>query len=287
MGNDWVNREQNMQTHPALCFVLRARLILCFLAVVLCLGCRKGGKEDVHYIRVGVVSGPEYVVAEAAQRVAKEKYGLTVELIAFNDYIMPNTALFQKDIDVNVFQTRPFLEEQSAARGYHFAIIGPTFVYPMAAYSRKIKNLSELEEGSTIAIPNDATNEGRALLLLEKAGLIKLKPGRGYAPRLIDIEENRLKLNIFELEAPQLPRALDDRQVSLAVINNSFAVKAGLYLGDGVIVEDKDSPYVNLIVAREDNKDEDKVKRFARSYQSEEVIAAARKEFREGAIPGW
>jgi D-methionine transport system substrate-binding protein len=256
------------------------------LLLLLCLGCR-GAKEDAHHVRVGVVSGPEYVVAEAAQRVAKEKYGLTVELIAFNDYIMPNTALFQKDIDVNVFQTLPFLEEQSAARGYRFAVVGNTFVYPMAAYSKKIKDPGELKRGNTVVIPNDATNEGRALLLLEKAGLIRLKPGRGYAPRLIDIEENPLELHLLELEAPQLTRALDDRQVTLAVINNNFAAKAGLFLSDGVIVEDKESPYVNLIVAREDNRDEEKVKLFARAYQSEEVIAAARKEFGEGAIPGW
>jgi D-methionine transport system substrate-binding protein len=257
------------------------------LLVLACLACRNGAKEDALYIRVGVVSGPEYAIAETAQRVAKEKYGLTVELIAFNDYIMPNTALFQKDIDVNVFQTRPFLEEQSTARGYRFAIAGHTFVYPMAAYSKKITDIRELAEESVVVIPNDATNEGRALLLLEKAGLIKLKPGRGYTPRLIDIEENRLRLNILELEAPQLPRALDDRQVSLAVINNNFAAKAGLYLSDGVIVEDRESPYVNLIVAREDNKEQEKVKLFTHSYQSEEVIATARKEFGEGAIPGW
>jgi D-methionine transport system substrate-binding protein len=260
---------------------------LLLLLPLLCFACKNGAKEDTFRIRAGVVAGPEYAVAEAAQRVAKEKYGLTVELVAFSDYIMPNTALARKDIDVNVFQTRPFLEEQSAARGYRFAIVAHTFIYPMAAYSKKIKSAGELREGNTVVIPNDPTNEGRALLLLEKAGLIKLKPGRGYTPRRIDIEENPLKLNILELEAPQLPRTLDDRRVSLAVINNSFAAKAGLFLSDGVIVEDQASPYVNLIVSREDNKDEEKVKLFIRSYQSEEVVAAARREFREGAIPGW
>ncbi|MDR1500696.1 MAG: methionine ABC transporter membrane-anchored lipoprotein MetQ, partial [Tannerellaceae bacterium] len=147
---------------------------LLILLTLLLTGCSGGGRDDAGHIRVGVVSGPEYVVAQAAQRVAREKYGLVVELIAFNDYIMPNTALFQKDIDVNVFQTRPFLEEQSAARGYRFAVAGNTFVYPMAAYSRKIKDIGELREGSTVVIPNDATNEGRALLLLERAGLIEL-----------------------------------------------------------------------------------------------------------------
>ena len=262
-------------------------LLFALLFSVFCFGCKHGGGEDAFSIKVGVVSGPEYAIAEAAQRVAKEKYGLKVELVAFNDYIMPNTALFQKDIDVNVYQTRPFLEEQSAARGYRFAITGRTFVYPMAAYSGKIKDISELKEGSTVVIPNDATNEGRALLLLEKGGLIRLAPGRGYTPRLIDIVENPLGLNILELEAPQLPRALDDRLVSLAVINNNFAAKAGLFLNDGLIVEDRESPYVNLIVAREDNKDEEKVKLFVRSYQSEEAIEVAQREFRGGAIPIW
>jgi D-methionine transport system substrate-binding protein len=263
------------------------KLLIIGIGALVCFSaCRNVAKDDPHYIRVGVESGPEYVVAEAAQKVAKEKYGLTVELVAFNDYIMPNTALFQKDIDLNVFQTRPFLEEQSAQRGYRFEVVGETFIFPMAAYSRKLKTIDELAEGSTLVIPNDATNGGRALLLLEHAGLIRLKPGRGYAPRLIDIEENPLRLNILELEGPQLPRALDDRQVSLAVVNNSFAVKAKLFLSDGLIVEDKDSPYVNLIVARENNCGEEKVKQFVASYQSEEVWAVAEREFPGGVVRG-
>lgn len=249
--------------------------------------CGGARRHDPNHIKVGVASGPEYVVAQAAQRVAKEQLGLEVELVQFNDYIMPNTALFQKDIDANVFQTRPFLEEQSQRRGYRFVVVGNTFVYPMAAYSKKIKALSELKDGSTVVIPNDATNEGRALLLLEKAGLLKLKPGTGYTPRLVDIEENSRGLKILELEAPQLPRALDDNRVDLAVINNNFAAKAGLFLSDGIIVEDKDSPYVNLIVAREDNYEDEKVKKFVQAYQSEEALLTAKREFHEGAIQGW
>lgn len=198
-----------------------------------------------------------------------------------------NTALHQKDIDVNVFQTRPFLEEHSKQQDYRFVVVGNTFVYPMAAYSKKIKTVDELRDGSTIIVPNDAVNEGRALLLLQKAGLIRLKPEAGYTGRITDIVENLRKFKIRALEAPQLPRSLDDRQVALAVINNNFAAKAGLFLSDGVIVEDRDSPYVNLIVAREDNRHEEKVKLFVRAYQSEEVIKTAKQEFHEGAIPGW
>jgi D-methionine transport system substrate-binding protein len=246
-----------------------------------------GSRNNPDHIKVGVESGPEYIIAQTAQRVAKEKFGLEVELIQFNDYIMPNTALFQKDIDVNVFQTRPFLEEQSRQRGYDFVIVGNTFVYPIAAYSKKIKTLDELKDGSTIVVPNDAVNEGRSLLLLEKAGLIKLKSGVGYTPRLVDIETNPRKFRILELEAPQLPRALDDAKVDIAVINNNFAAKAGLFLSNGIIVEDKDSPYVNLIVARQDNQNEAKVKKFIQAYQSEEVLSTAKTEFHEGAIQGW
>jgi D-methionine transport system substrate-binding protein len=266
---------------------MKTNISLLLVSACLWLSCSNSSKNQPNHLRVGVESGPEYVIAQEAQRVAKEKYGIEVELIQFNDYIMPNTALFQKDIDVNVFQTRPFLEEQSKQRGYQFAIVGNTFVYPIAAYSRKIKTLAELKDGSTVLIPNDITNEGRSLLLLQKAGLIKLKPGVGYTGRTTDITENPRHLNILTLEGPQLPRALDDEQVSLTVINNNFAAKVGLKLRDGVIVEDKDSPYVNLIVAREDNKNAENVKKFIRAYQSEEVAAIAKKEFKDGAIQGW
>jgi D-methionine transport system substrate-binding protein len=266
-----------------------ARLAAGMLLLSVCVStsCGNASKNRPDYIRVGVESGPEYVIAQTAQRVAKEKFGLEVELVRFDDYIMPNTALYQKDIDVNVFQTRPFLDEQSKQRGYKFVIAGNTFVYPMAAYSKKIKTVDELQDGSTIIVPNDITNEGRALLLLQKAGLIRLRPEAGYTGRITDIVENPRGFKILALEAPQLPRALDDQQVALAVINNNFAAKAGLFLNDGVIVEDKDSPFVNLIVAREDNKDEKKVKLFVQAYQSEEVVQTAKQEFHEGAIQGW
>src|SRR5690606_8059695 len=133
-------------------------------------------------LRVGVQVGPEYKLAEAAQKVAKEKYGLEVELVSFNDYVMPNEALHQKDIDVNVFQTRPYLEEQSKNRGYDFEIVGHTFVYPMAGYSKKIKSVDELENGDTIVIPNDPSNLGRALLLLQEVGVIRLNDNVGLLP---------------------------------------------------------------------------------------------------------
>jgi D-methionine transport system substrate-binding protein len=259
---------------------------------VICLGLsacgRKKQSNNTNHIKVGVESGPEYTVAQAAQKVAKEKYGLDVELVQFNDYVMPNEALRQADIDLNVFQNKPYLDVQAKQRGYNFAILGNTFVYPLAGYSRKIKSITELQDGSTIIIPNDPTNSGRSLLLLQKAGLLKLKDNVGLLPTVNDITVNSKSLKILELEAPQLPRALDDQKVTIAIINNTFAGPAGLVAKrDGLFIEDEKSPYVNIIVSRDDNKEQDNVKNFVKSYQSPEVAAAAGKAFNGGAIKGW
>ena len=247
-----------------------------------------GTNRSSDILRVGIQAGPEYRLAEEAKKVAKEKYNLEVELVTFNDYVMPNEALHQGDIDINVFQTTPYLEDQMASRGYKLAIVGNTFVYPMAGYSKKIKNISELQAGATIVIPNDPTNLGRALLLLQETGLIKLKDNVGLLPRSQDIIKNNLNLKIIELEAPQLPRTLDDDKVAVAVINNNFAASNGLIAKkDGIFVEDEKSPYVNIIVSREDNKEDEKVISFAKAYQSEEVATVAEEVFKGGAIKGW
>lgn len=263
--------------------------IITLFAVTIINSCGTRSKnDDPNLIKVGVITGPEYAIAQVAQQVAKEKYGLNVELIQFNDYVMPNEALLQGDIDVNAFQNKPFLDVQSKQRGYNFAIVGNTFIYPLAGYSKKINTINELKDGSTIVIPNDLTNGGRSLLLLQKTGLIRLKADVGLLPTLNDIIENHKNLKIIELEAPQLPRTMDDQNVTIAIINNTFASQIGLSAyHDGLFVEDKDSPYVNLIVAREDNKDLKKVKKFIQAYQSPEVEAAAEEHFKGGAIKGW
>lgn len=260
-------------------------------ALIVILGlnsCGGGKKADPNYIRVGIETGLGYRVAEVVQQIAKEKYGLTVELVQFNDYVMPNVALNNGDLDINAYQHKPYLDMQSKERGYKFAVVGNTFVYPIAGYSKKIKSLSELKEGNTIAIPNDPTNEGRSLLLLQKQGLLKLRNGAGLTPRITDITDNPNKLRVIELEAPQLTRTLDDPEVTIAIINSNFAAQVGLMaLRDGLFVEDKNSPYMNLIVAREDNKDEDKVKKFVQAFHSPEVARQAEIEFKGGAIKGW
>lgn len=248
----------------------------------------KKAENNPNVIRVGITSGPEQEIAETAKKVAKEKYNLDVELVAFNDYVVPNEALNQGDLDANAFQHQPFLDEQVKQRGYKLAVVGKTFVYPIVAYSKKIKIISDLKNGSTIAIPNDPTNGGRALLLLQKQGLIKLKDNIGLLPKVTDITENPRQLEILELEAPQLPRVLDDDRVALAIINNNFAAQAGLNPEkEGLFSEDKNSPYANLIVSREDNQNEEKIKKFVQAYQSVEVEQKAKEVFQGGAIKSW
>jgi len=257
------------------------------LGAVALVGCGPK-KEDMNHIKVGVIVGAEQQVAEVAAKVAKEKYGLDVELVTFNDYVLPNEALSKGDIDVNAFQHKPYLDQQIKDRGYKLVPVGNTFVYPIAGYSKKIKSISELKDGDQIAVPNDPTNLGRSLLLLQKEGLIKLKDGVGLLPTVLDVTENPKNLKIVELEAPQLPRSLDDNKIALAVINTTDASQIGLTPEkDGIFVEDKNSPYVNIIVAREDNKDAENVKNFVKAYQSDEVSDAANKVFNGGAVKGW
>ena len=156
------------------------------LAGLLLAGCDQQG-SDAKHIKVGVINGAEQDVAEVAKKVAKEKYGLDVELVGFSGSLLPNEATNAGDLDANVFQHRPFLEQDNKAHGYHLVAVGNTFVFPMAGYSRKIKSVADLQDGATIAIPNDPTNLGRALLLLQKEQLITLKAGTGLLLSLIHI----------------------------------------------------------------------------------------------------
>ncbi|GAA0477224.1 lipoprotein NlpA [Tatumella punctata] len=244
--------------------------------------------EDSNHIRVGVINGAEQDVAEVAKQVALKKYGLHVDLVGFSGSLLPNDPTANKELDANVFQHRPFLAEDNQARGYHLVAVANTFVFPMAGYSRKIHNVSELKSGDTIAIPNDPTNLGRALLLLQKEKLITLRSGTGLLPTAADITSNPLRLNIMQLEGAQLPRVLDDPKVTVAIISTTYLQQTGLSpVRDGIFIEDKNSPYVNVIVTREDNKDAPNVKKFIQAYQSPEVAAAANIIFNGGAVKGW
>ena len=254
-------------------------------------GCKEDKKTEAAAeplkIKVGVMSGPEHQVAEIAAKVAKEKYGLDVQFVEFNDYALPNEAVSKGDLDANAMQHKPYLDEDAKAKNLNnLVIVGNTFVYPLAGYSKKIKNVNELQEGAKVVVPNDPTNRGRALILLEKQGLIKLKDANNLLSTVLDIVENPKKLNITEVDTSVAARALDD--VDLAVVNNTYAGQVGLNAQDnGVFVEDKDSPYVNIIVSRTDNKDSKAVQDFVKSYQTEEVYQEAKKHFKDGVVKGW
>jgi len=249
-------------------------------------GC--GPKEDDNHIKVGISAGIDQPLWETVKKVAKDKYNLDVEVVTFSDYVLPNSALSSGDIDANSYQHGPYLDKQIKERGYKLAAVGNTFVYPIAGYSRKIKSIAELPDNAQVAVPNDPTNLGRSLLLLQQQGLIKLKDNVGLLPTSLDIVENPKHLKIVEIEAPQLTRALDDDKISLAIVNTNYSSQVGLTPAkDGLFVEDKNSPYVNIIVAREDNKDSKKVRDLVKAYQTDEVAEAAEKIYHGDAVKGW
>ncbi|TLV20674.1 MetQ/NlpA family lipoprotein [Klebsiella indica] len=244
--------------------------------------------DEDNKIKVAINTGPDEAIWKVVEHVAKEKYNLNVEVISFNDYVLPNEALNNKDVDVNAFQTLPYLDAQSKERGYKFAIVGKTFVFPIAAYSKKIKNISELPDGATITLSNEATTLGRSLLLLQAQGLIKLKEGVGYLPTTLDIINNPKQLKIVEVDTPQLTRTLDDPNVALSIINTNFSAQAGLSAArDGLFMEGPDSPYVNAIVSRQDNKDSKKVQELKNAFQTQDVADKAAEVYKGDAIKGW
>ena len=236
-------------------------------------------------IRVGTTAGADVEILEKARDVAA-KNGLTVEIIEFSDYVRPNLALAEKEVDLNSFQHIPYLESFCKERDLKLSGIGTTYVSPIGFFSKKIKSLDELKKGDSLAIPNDPTNGGRALLLLQKAGFIKVKPEAGLTATPFDLAENRLNLKLIEVDAAQTPRSLD--AVAAAAINNTFAIPAGLNpIKDAIYLEDADSPYVNIIVARSEDKDNPLYRKFVEAYQSQEVADFILTRFEGSTIPAF
>lgn len=259
--------------------------ILLAASVTLLSACNK---DDDSKIKVAINTGPDQTLWETVKQVAHDKYHLDVDVVAFNDYVQPNEALFNKDVDANAFQSLPYLEMQSKERGYHFAVVTNTFVFPIAGYSRKIKSLDALPDGATITISNEATTLGRSLLLLQAQGLITVKPEAGLLPTTLDITANPKNLKFVEVDTPQLARTLDDPQVYVSIINNNFAALANLSASrDGMFMEGKASPYVNAIVAREDNKDSPNIQKLKEAFRSQEVLDKANELYKGDIIKGW
>lgn len=237
-------------------------------------------------LKVGTISGPETDLMQVAKQVAKQKYNLDVQIIEFTDYIQPNAALNDGSIDANMFQHQAYLTQQINDRHYSLIPVAKTFIYPMGIYSQKFKTFAAIPNGATFAIPNDPSNESRALLLLQKANLIQLKSSATVNATPLDIQSNPKQLKFKELDAAAIPRALPD--VDFGAINTNYALPAGLSpTKDAIYHEDKNSPYMNLIVIRDNEKNDPRVQEFVLAFQSEEVKAAAKKIFNDQAIAAW
>ncbi|HYF87378.1 MetQ/NlpA family ABC transporter substrate-binding protein [Azospirillum sp.] len=263
--------------------MLRFRSLASLLAGAATMAIAFGASAET--IKVGVTAGPHAQILEAVKPIAA-KDGLDIQILEFTDYVIPNQALAGGDLDANSFQHQPYLDNQVKDRGFDLVSVGKTVVYPIGIYSKKVKSLEELPAGSKFAIPNDPTNGGRVLLLLQAKGLIKLKDGGTLKASPIDIVENPKKLEIVELDAAQLPRSLDD--VTAAAINTNFALEAGIDpVKDAIAREAADSPYANVIVVRKADKDKPWVAKLVKSYNSPEVKEFILTKFKNAVVPAF
>jgi len=236
-------------------------------------------------IRVGVTAGPHAEVLDVVRKVAAER-NLDIKVVEFTDYVIPNQALAQKDIEANSFQHEPYLLNQIAKTGWKIVKVANTIASPQGVYSRKYKKLEDLPQGAQVAIANDPSNGARGLLILAEHGVIKLKEGKTVTATVADIVDNPKKLKFVELDAAQLPRSLQD--VDLVSINNNYAVQAGLNPAtDAIARESLEGPWVNILAVREEDKDKPWVKQLIDAYHSAPVKEFLEKRFKGTYIATW
>ncbi|MBT9264193.1 MetQ/NlpA family ABC transporter substrate-binding protein [Pseudomonas sp. MG-9] len=217
---------------------------------------------------------------------ALAKEGVDLKVKVFTDYVQPNVQVAEKRLDANFFQHQPYLDEFNKAKSTNLVAVTGVHLEPLGAYSSKLKDLKDLPSGANVVIPNDATNGGRALLLLDKAGVIKLKDSKNILSTVKDIAENPKDLKIRELEAATIPRVLT--QVDLALINTNYALEAKLDPSkDALVIEGNDSPYVNILVSRADNKDSDAMKKLAAALHSPEVKQFITDKYKGAVLPAF
>ncbi|GAA5236987.1 ABC transporter substrate-binding protein [Verticiella sediminum] len=217
---------------------------------------------------------------------ALAREGVELDIKVFTDYVQPNLQVAQKQLDANFFQHQPYLDEFNKSRGTDLVSVAAVHVEPFGAYSRKLKDLEDLDEGATIAIPNDPSNGARALLLLHKAGVIQLKDPSNILATSRDIGENPKKLRFRELEAATLPRVLD--QVDLALINTNYALEAGLNpRADALLIEGADSPYANIVVTRQDNAESENLRKLVQALHSDDVRKFIDEKYQGAVVPAF
>lgn len=233
-------------------------------------------------LRVGATPEPHAVFLELIKDDLKSE-GIDLQIVDFTDYVTPNEALESGDIDANFFQHIPYLESFNKEKGFHLVNAGGIHIEPIAAYSKKVSKLSDLKKGAVVTIPNDPTNEGRALLLLQAAGLITLNKSAGITATVIDIAKNPKKLKFREIEAASLPRVLAD--VDLAVINGNYAIPAGLSASkDGLYIEGKESPYVNVIAVKDGNQNKKEIKALVKALRSDKIKKFIAEKYANGEV---
>jgi D-methionine transport system substrate-binding protein len=257
------------------------RLFTTILAATLVLA----GAVRAETLRVGVTAGPHAEIMDVVKKVAAER-GLDIKVVEFTDYVVPNQALALGDLEANSFQHEPYLKNQISKTGWKIVKVANTIGSPQGVYSLKYKRLDDLPEGARVAIANDPSNGARGLMILALHGVIKLKDPSNVASTVTDITDNPKKLKFVELDAAQLPRALQD--VDLVSINNNYAVQAGLNPAtDAIAREAADGPWVNILVVREEDKDKPWVAQLIDAYHSQAVKDFLDKRFKGTYIATW
>ncbi len=274
---------------------MRSRFTVVILVLVFALlfaGCGNNQKGTDHQgasestkLKIGISAGHEEEIWKKVKELAA-KDGVDIEIITFNDYVQPNLALAEGNLDANAFQHLPYLDQFNIDHKLDIVKIADTLNYPLGIYSNKVKSISEIKDGDTLGLPNDPTNGGRALILFERAGLIKLKDGVGITATVRDIDENPLNLKFQELEAPFIPKALSD--LTAAVINTNFAIENGLIpTKDSIFIEPNDSPWVNIIAVNAKDKDKPVFQKIIKAYHSDEVKQLVQEKFGDFIVPSW
>jgi len=260
-------------------------LLLPLVAAVLAIAaCAKSGDTSQKLV-VAATAVPHAEILDVVKPLL-EKEGVELDVRVFNDYVQPNDQLVQKQVDVNYFQTEPYLDAYNRDRGTGLVTVTGVHIEPFGAYSRRVKSLQELPEGADVVIPNDPSNNSRALILLHHAGVIQLKDPANALSTQRDITANPKQLKFRELDSAMLPRVLD--QVDLALINTNYALDAGLNpTEDALAIESKDSPYVNFLVARTDNRSDARVQKLAAALTSPEVKQFIEQKYKGAVLPAF
>ena len=265
----------------------KKKILTLVLTLVLALTLTACGGKDDETVVLKVAASPTphaEILKECVAPLADQ--GITLEITEYSDYVFPNTAVEDGAEDANYFQHVPYLDDFNAERDTHLVSVAGIHVEPMGLYAGKSASLEELPDGATVAIPNDPTNEGRALLLLEAQGLIKLKDSSNLAATPNDLAENPKGLKFLELEAANVPSSLDEADI--AAINSNYALGAGLNpVEDSLVIESSDSPYVNVLVVKEGNEENEAVKALIEVLQSDLIRDYINETFDGAVVPAF